>query len=591
MPGVSPYEPAARLAGTWRAWDDVKGKQAGVWKQADSVWLNRAGTWVKVWEFNTAPSAPTGLAVTVAYAAGWKATATWTLGAELDRANVIVEWSTNGGAWTPASPLAANATTATSPVAGGGSTIQARVRVLDTGGLYSSYTTSSTATMPPDPATGLAAALGATPGTVNLSWTNPVNGLYDNLYLARAITAGATTYYSLPNGTTTYADTPGESKQVTYTLVARAAAGDSPAVTANATTPPGTPTIVSFTATNPGALALDVTPLAHAGVAGYDVQLETAGVFGATVDTGADPDHSWTGAVHGTAYRARVRARDTLAQTGAWATSSAVTGVNDTAGPTVPTPTLAWNQTVPGFTITYAATSDALSGVATVMLQVLYAGGSWTDVGAVTATAGSTTHACPTARRGETVQYRLRATDNVGNATTGTAASIVARPLGTFYVAAADTATWETAAPASWRTDTNGVISGFFDGTYSTQTGAWFYGAGIANACKGYGPDSATILMIRNGSSGSSGINKIRPHANSSQPASTTALTLVGTEDNGPTLVGADDSASHPLPASYLTLMGAGTMLGMAAVDSGGYRSLVGIDLNIYSGLLTLVFN
>lgn len=188
-----------------------------------------------------------------------------------------------------------------------------------------------------------------------------------------------------------------------------------------------------------------------------------------------------------------------------------------------------------------------------------------------------------------TVYYRIVATDAAGNTrTTSWSTGVPTKPKGTFAAAATQTSTWETAGTAAWRTDTQNVISGYYDSTYATQTGYWFYGNAVQAMCDGYAPNSGTIYMQRDGADGLSGSNNIAPHGHTTRP--TTASYLSAYEDVGPTLSGSDAAVFYSLPASWLTLFGNGTAHGVAAVDSGSYRSLKGINKNAYSGALTFVF-
>lgn len=288
--------------------------------------------------------------------------------------------------------------------------------------------------------------------------------------------------------------------------------------------------------------------------------------------------------------------------------------VRDNTGPTTPTPTVAWNQAIPGFNVTFGATTDE-TGVASVTLQVRYDSGAWATVATVSAAGATYQHAITTGNRGRLVEYRLVAVDTVGNTTNGTASTAkYAKPLGSFGITAIDSGSWAQHvlgngySPGGWR-NTFLLHSGRWDaGTYGHQVGLWFYGTGVADICKGYAPDVASIYMERNGSSGSSGHNNIAPHGYTTKPAGVPTIgggeAIPGPytyEDQGPSLSGANDFEVYAIPGTWLTLMGNGTLKGVATVDSGNppgdegslgsYRVLKGIDTEVLSGFLTLEFD
>lgn len=149
MPGVGGGNVYAKVGSSWVAAEDVQGRYSGAWAQADEVRVRRNGSWRLVWEYNTAPQPVTGLGIAwVANGYTWNATATWTLPAELDLANVYVRWTIGGtvGAYTQ---LAANATSHT-VAATSGATMSVAVYVIDTGGLSSSVVSYNGGTGPLD---------------------------------------------------------------------------------------------------------------------------------------------------------------------------------------------------------------------------------------------------------------------------------------------------------------------------------------------------------------------------------------------------------------------------------------------------------
>lgn len=284
----------------------------------------------------------------------------------------------------------------------------------------------------------------------------------------------------------------------------------------------------------------------------------------------------------------------------------------DVTAPASSTPTATRVSAGTTMTVGYSSATDSESGVVSVVLMrrysyngVFYPSSSGEDRhtvysgAAVSSVAGGTyadsiassIRKNPTTNKDYTVQYRLRMTDAAGNvAYTSWSTGVQTKPLGTFTVNATQTSTWETGGTASWRTDTDDVASGFLD-PWGTMTGYWFYGSTLQNLCVGYTPNSATIYMERSGNSGTSGNNNISPHTYATRPASGAPTTYMTTnEDTGPNLTGTDASVTYTLPSAWRTLMGAGTMYGVAAVDSGGYRRLKGLGQIANSGQLSIGF-
>lgn len=531
------------------------------------------------------PGPVTSLSVSAFYSSTQNASATWVLPTDTNIGAVEVEWSINNGAYGAPVTLAGTATSATRAITGG-QTVRARVRCKNTSGGYGDYTVSSTITSPPEVATGVTATETATPGTVTVTWSNAATTT--GVVLERTV-SGATTTIGL-GVVTTYTDTPGNSLVVQYRVTNYNSGGSAPASpVVSVTTTPAVPTITSFTATNPGILTLDSVSVTQSNLARYDIQLETTGVWGASTQNPTSPDLTWSNAVHGTAYRARVRAVDTFGANSAWATSGSATGINDLVGPVVATPTAVWSDAIPGFTVTWTTVTDALSSVSSVVIEVSYDNGS--SVGqeiTVGTTGASTNHSVASGKRGGPVWYRVRAIDAQNNTSYSSWVAKTAKPLGTFYVTAYQTWTWETAGTAAWRTDTDDVVSGRLDASYETQTGFWFYNTGVADTCKGYSPNSGTLLVQRQGSSGISGAISIGTHASTTRPASVPTVSNIAT---GPTLSGVlNQIAYHTLTGPQLTALGNGTASGFASTDPGGYRRLAGVATTGYSGLLTLTF-
>lgn len=450
------------------------------------------------------------------------------------------------------------------------------------------------------PVTSLTATNDAVAGNVNVAWVNPTT-LYTGIQIERNLDGGAySVIATLSVGTTTYQDTAGYSMDAIYRVTTLRSSGinSDPVSSGTVRTLPNIPSVSGLTATNPGNVILAATSPGGSKIAGFDVQLSTdnGGSWGSTVDTGADPSHTFTAVAHGQTCRVRVRTRDTLSQVSAWAQwVTNVVSVNDVTGPVVPVPTAFWDGGPDrNFKASWTAPTDALTGVYDVYLEARYDGGAW-EV-ALLAGPGARTNVgvyLATANRGKRVEYRLTAIDNVGNTTVGgVSASYYSKPLGTFFVAPIESATFKTAGTDAWRGDTDDVISGYLDATYDRQYGSWFYGAtAISDVCKGFSADEIKIIMVRDGSSGSSGANAIQQHSNATKPSGSTFLTLVGSSDAGPTLTGPDALANYVLPSSWYANFASGASKGIATVtDPATYRRLQGRTDNGYSGILTLTF-
>ena len=444
------------------------------------------------------------------------------------------------------------------------------------------------------PVTNLVSALTGSGYSVTLTWTPPNAAVHDQIVVERSIDGGGySVVATLANSSSTYTESPGFSIDATYRVKATKAAGvDSDYVTATTRrTLPAAPSINSlYRVGNDGTIVLDANSPGHAKISRFDVGLSTndGGSYGSyDADSGADPDHVWYSVVpHNAVCRARIRTVDTLAQVSAWVTSGQLVNVNDTTGPALGT--LSVTASGRGALINFAAPTDA-SGVSATYLQIDTGGGWATIANFGTGGASNWYMNFASGDRGKLVNFRLYSVDIYGNATTGSTVQFQTAPQGTFYAFPSESATYETAGTPTWRSDTDDVISGFFDGTYGTQAGAWFYGTAFADICKGHTPDTVRLFMIRNGSDGSTGNNVIQMHTNTSKPGGDVSLT--GASDNGPLLAGSNASADHVLPGGWYTAIGNGTARGISTRDPGSYRRLQGRAKNAYSGLVTIIFN
>jgi hypothetical protein len=208
----------------------------------------------------------------------------------------------------------------------------------------------------------------------------------------------------------------------------------------------------------------------------------------------------------------------------------------DNTAPTIPQPTVVLTSGTVN-TVSWTAITDDITGVASATVYQRFFGSSTGLVSGASFAlssfgAGSTTFAIPSNRRntpsGETwvVSYYIASTDNAGNSDTGAASSSnYTKPLGTYTVTTTGHGTWTLAQ--GWRTDfgsLGSVYSGYFGPTYSYQYGHWFYGSNVANAARGYVPDSGSIRTYRSSTDGCSGaVVAFGTHNYASQPGGSPA--------------------------------------------------------------------
>lgn len=311
MPNVGSSGLYGRDGGTWKPADDVQGHHGGSWALADAVYTRSAGTWRRVWERNTAPGPVTGAAITYVTSGSysWSARATWTLPADLDLAAVEVQWTIGGvvGSW---QVLAANATEHTT-AATSGATTSVAVRVVDTGGLYSTTVTKSGGTSPLDaPPSVTVTQVGL--DQLQATWTHPAGSR-----AAYKVVVGSATYYDSASATSrTAVVQPGVATTFTVTAIdASAREGRSRSASGTASAPaPGTPTVSAWSYTS------ITIAWSHATWrnGGYEVQRAIGNGSFSTVANLSSTTTSYTGSVsEDTDYRYRVRAKG-VTYTGSW---------------------------------------------------------------------------------------------------------------------------------------------------------------------------------------------------------------------------------------------------------------------------------
>lgn len=561
--------------------------------------LSSAGIKTTGFGYIPPPLPVTNLNVTTTYSSGHVATITWTASTSPNIEKSYVRWYV-GGASVPVVTLAGNVTSAIRSVTGGAS-VSAAVWVENAGAKQSTEVTSNTVITPPEPATLTATEDG--PGFVDLSWAIPTGGT--NVTINRTISGVTTNVVTNSTATSVNNDPAGGSSDVVYSIFSTNAGGNGPTTTTSIRTTPKVPTNPVITAVNPGTLNYAFTGVTPTPTR-YDVALITGASVGATQSVGLNTTGTLSNsAVHGTSYSFRVRTVDGFGQISAWATSSSVSGANDTTPPTVPTPTVTqtglpygWNNTSKGFTLNWTAITDPQgSTVTSASLQVSYNNGSsWSDIHTISSpgSSGSYLHVVPIGNRNNAnIKYRIFATDQYGNSQQGGGVvTLVSKPYGNFDILAVQGKTWETGGTASWRSDANAITkmySNYFDSTHAWQYGYWFYNQdaqtdqtnSIAAVCKGYTPDSGSLTIRKVRGAGQPGYFHVALHTyNAYAPFGvpiTPNLNGYFNEENGVEIVdrtlseGANEFDSYfSMPAAWLTAFANGTAKGVVLPTNAG---------------------
>lgn len=267
-----------------------------------------------------------------------------------------------------------------------------------------------------------------------------------------------------------------------------------------------------------------------------------------------------------------------------------------------------WNQGLPGFTVNFASTSDATSGIASYSLQYSADGSSYSSLGSISTAGGSYSYSVTSGNRGNLHYFRTVAVDNIGNTNTSAAVATYAKPLGTFYVTTTGHNTY--GSNGGWRSDfanIGSIFSGWINSTYGYQYGHWFYGTGVSTVAKGYVPDSATIRTYRSSADGCSGaVVAFGTHNYASQPAGAPANdTTYWTTGTSQTQLNAREftltaatRGRMAVDANFGMFMypgnADGTINGTASTSCGSgstYRIFDSPISDANSGRLTLVFN
>ena len=203
--------------------------------------------------------------------------------------------------------------------------------------------------------------------------------------------------------------------------------------------------------------------------------------------------------------------------------------VDDNVGPTGGGIVFAgWSQSLPGFSISYASTSDP-SGISSYTLQ--YKDGSiWRSANQynssnttnLSTSGGTANFYVSTSDRGSsptTFTFRTVAYDTIGNPTVSGEYSIKAKPSGVIIVSAASGDTWETGSTPAWRSPTI-MRAGWISSTFNYQYAYMFYGSNVVrNATHGYTPDNAYVRVSNNTGSGCANTIAVSTHNYATRPS------------------------------------------------------------------------
>lgn len=435
-----------------------------------------------------------------------------------------------------------------------------------------------------------------TANSVFLSWTNPSSALYDYVNIERSIGGGGWSVVATPaKGNTSVVDTPGYSTDNAYRIYG-VKTGWQVSDTFNFTTVRTTPNVPSpqnLLAANPGLIDFYYNGPGHANIANYNVQRsdDNGGSWGSNIVDGTG-HVQWGSVGHGLNVRARVQTIDTFAQVSAWAAwGAAVTSINDTTGPSAPTPSI-YNLARGFVEVQYQACSDSQSGLASSYIQASYNGGAWQTIYTVPGYLLGTTNTFQdniTSRgvRGQTASYRMVNYDNLSNSSISAASAAVwLCPQGTFYIYANASGTYLQAGSNTWRGYTD-LIS-----DYIGDVAFWFYGNQVYNLCHGWAPDSGSIYLIKYNQGADGGAHDLNLHNGVNYSGSPGVVPgLIGTAIAGPNLYNGD-ALDFALGAGPLASLALNTSSGMALIPSGGSgeRHLYGVGQNSTSGRFAFTF-
>lgn len=363
--------------------------------------------------------------------------------------------------------------------------------------------------------------------------------------------------------------------------------------------PPPNPTSVAATSANGGTNTVTWAWPANVENDYSLAEVEVAASGGAftSMNTTAYPGTSQVrgGAANGTSYVYRVRFKDLGGNYSAWVNAAAVTGKD--VNPNVPSVLVDagdWVATSGGqFNVTIANIFSSYSDVSNVSLYRRGATtGAWTLVSSTGYTAASKIVAV--ADLGSDHYHEFYATvTSPGGTSTSTVKSVYSRPAAgsTKSIAASNSATYSIDNGA-WRSDGDEVRQGRFDGSYGLQEGAYFYGTGMADLCRGHNPASAQIFMVRSGGSGFTGPITLQAHGYSTRPAGAPGWVSgwTGSQD----YAGTDGSGWESIPVGLMDNIATGNVKGFGiyinSTAQANYRVMRGPNTNGFAGSVVLTF-
>ena len=264
-----------------------------------------------------------------------------------------------------------------------------------------------------------------------------------------------------------------------------------------------------------------------------------------------------------------------------WSQSGPTCPVNDVTGPPAVNVSVGdWSVAGAYWNVSWPAHGDS-SGNSLTQLQMSVNGGGWQAVGNYPAGADYNINHNP--GRGAWVQYRIYATDSLGNATTGPAsASKYSRPLGSGIFYPNNSHTW--GANAGWRTADDRCIGGAFGG--QENYGFWFYGDQFLN-WGGYAPDRMYFYLTKVSGLSSAGIAYIAGH---NQGVDNGTVPGVGGIVHAPSLGTA--SSNELFGAGWYPYFANGTYKGFAVIGNGAaFKAIYGKSEDGNSGAVTWYFD
>lgn len=449
--------------------------------------------------------------------------------------------------------------------------------------------------------TGFTAVTGGLNSTT-LTWVNPNGSLYDGVSIYRSINGSGYTLIANPaKGDVVYHDAPGYSIDATYIILAYKAGwnnGDQ-FVSASCRLLPNVPSPQNLIAYNGGLIDFYSNLPGHGNITGQDAEIsvDNGASWSGVYDIAFANYIRWPGIAHNAQVRARARTRDGFGQVSDWVQwVTYVVAVNDLAGPPAPTPTnVSWVSAGAGqggfMLIRWVAHPDALSANGPTYVQASYGGGAWVTVQTMSpgGAAYNSAIAFPLANRGQSVSYRLVTTDVWGNQTIGAGSALAwSRPYGNVTV---------LATGVDYYTDTIGWRGGFIpyaDNFAPSSRGIWFYGTQLFDACHGFVPDAAYVMLIKNGSNpAEAGTHDVQLCQNDSFYDGITAPIMVGGVLAGPYMDTDGQYAVWPIPFAFYQPMVVGSVRGLGLVSAPGAaapRRLYGTNANSTSGQITFAY-